>query len=48
MGWQVAWIFIAPAVALGLMGWGTFALIHADEARSRRREAEMKKNGTDA
>ena len=37
MTWQVIWLFAAPAVAgLGIVAIA-FATIHADEARSRKK-----------
>ena len=41
VGWQAVTFGIAgAAVAAGFMVWSTFALIHADEAKSRRRQLE--------
>ena len=34
MGWQVVWLFAAPTVAAAGIVWAMFAMIHADEAKS--------------
>ena len=43
MDWPLIWLVVGLPVALTVMGWGTFAMIHADEARGRRRDQELRK-----
>lgn len=37
-------VIAGVAASLGVSVWGTFAMIHADEARSRKREEALKKS----
>ena len=37
MDWKIVWLFVSPVIALAGMIWGMFAMIHADEARSRKK-----------
>ena len=38
MDWRLVWLFASPLVAVAGMVWGTFAIIHADEAKSRKKK----------
>ena len=37
MDLTIIWLFAAPVVAMAGVAWGMFAMIHADEARSKRK-----------
>lgn len=42
--WQAAlWFLIGLPTTMALLGWATFAMIHADEAKGRKREDELRK-----
>ena len=38
MDWRIVWLFASPIVAAIGMVWGMFVIIHADEARSRKKK----------
>ena len=45
--WQATlWLVIGLPTTMALLGWATFAMIHADEAKGRRREDELRKRTT--
>ncbi len=43
MDWPLIWFALGLPVTGALMVWGTFVIIHADEARSRKRRRELGK-----
>ena len=47
MDWPLIWFVVGLPVTGALMVWGTFAIIHADEAKSRRREKLRKNSSVD-
>ena len=47
MDWPLIWFAVGLPVTGALMVWGTFIIIHADEARSRKREKSGKTPSTD-
>ncbi len=40
MDWPLIWFFVGLPTTMALMGWATFAMIHADEAKGRKRALE--------
>ena len=34
---SILWFLVATPVGIGIMLWGTFAMIHSDEAKGRKR-----------
>lgn len=46
MDWPLIWFAVGLPVTGALMVWTTFIIIHADEARSRKRQQKLKETSS--